>query len=63
MPPEVGRVLVELPATPALSTTNCQAKATSAQVPQSVVEICAAADGGANTTRRLGVDQRGHRPG
>ncbi|HEX3388058.1 MAG TPA: hypothetical protein VHT94_03370 [Streptosporangiaceae bacterium] len=48
--PRSGRVLIELPATPALSTTNCQAKATSAQVPQSVLEVCAAAAGGANTT-------------
>jgi hypothetical protein len=47
--PRSGRVLIELPATPALSTTNCQAKATPAQVPQSVVEVCAAAAGGANT--------------
>ena len=47
--PRSGRVLIELPATPALSTTNCQAKATSAQVPQSVVEVCAAAAGGTNT--------------
>ena len=47
--PRSGRVLIELPATPALSTTNCQAKATSAQVPQSVVEVCAAAAGGVNT--------------
>ena len=48
--PRSGRVLIELPATPALSTTNCQANATSAQVPQSVLEICGAAAGGANTT-------------
>jgi hypothetical protein len=47
--PRSGPVLIELPATPALSTTNCQANATSAQVPQSVVEVCAAAAGGANT--------------
>jgi hypothetical protein len=47
--PRSGPVLIELPAIPALSTTNCQAKATSAQVPQSVLEICAAAAGGANT--------------
>ncbi len=47
--PRTGPVLIELPATPALSATNCQAKATSGQVPQSVVEICAAAAGGANT--------------
>jgi hypothetical protein len=44
-----GQVVVELPATPAGSTTNCQATDTSAQVPQSVLEICAGAAGGANT--------------
>ena len=44
-----GQVVIELPATPAGSTTNCQATDTSAQVPQSVLEICAAAAGGANT--------------
>jgi hypothetical protein len=47
--PRSGPVLIELPAIPALSTTNCQAKATSAQVPQSVLEICGAAAGGANS--------------
>jgi len=44
-----GQVVIELPATPVGSTTNCQAKDTSAQLPQSVLEICAAAAGGANT--------------
>ena len=33
------------------------------QAPQSVVEICAAAAGGANTRGVSVVDQRGHRPG
>jgi hypothetical protein len=47
--PRSGPVLIELPAIPALSATNCQAKATSAQVPQSVLEICGAAAGGANS--------------
>ena len=47
--PGHGRVVIELPATPVVSTTNCQAKDTSSQTPQSVVEICGAAAGGANT--------------
>jgi len=51
--PAPGPVVIELPATPALSTTNCQAKDTSAEVPQSVLEVCGAAAGGANTR---GVD-------
>ncbi len=53
-----GPVTIELPASvgddqgTGLSTTNCQAKdaATSTQVPQSVVEICAAKAGGVNTS-------------
>jgi hypothetical protein len=53
--PGRGRVVIELPATPAVSTTNCQAEDTSTQVPQSVVEICAAAAGGGNT-RGVGVE-------
>jgi len=52
-----GPVVIQLPASvgadqsTGLSSTNCQAddKATSTQVPQSVIEICAAATGGLNT--------------
>jgi hypothetical protein len=51
--PRSGRVTIEGLAVPAGSTTNCQVKDTSTQVPQSVVEICAATASGANTT---GVD-------
>jgi hypothetical protein len=47
--PRQGQAVIELPTTPASSTTNCQAKDTSGEVPQSVVEICAASTGGANT--------------
>ena len=61
--PRSGRVLIELPATPALSTMNCQAKASSAQVPQSVVEVCAAVAGRHEHERCLGIDHRDHRPG
>ncbi len=52
---DLGAAVIELPAsvgstdTTGLSTTNCQAKDTSAEVPQSVIEICAAATGGVNT--------------
>ena len=48
--PRAGRVTIEGLASPVGSTTNCQATDTSSQVPQSVVEICGAAAGGANTT-------------
>lgn len=57
VPASRGPVVIELPAavgssqSAGLSTTNCQAKdaATNTQVPQSVVEICAAKPGGGNT--------------
>jgi hypothetical protein len=53
-----GPVIIELPAavgddvSAGLSSTNCQADdaATGTQLPQSVVEVCAAGPGGANTT-------------
>ena len=45
-----GLAEILLPASPALSTTNCQVKDTSGEDPQSVVEICAAAAGGTNTS-------------
>jgi acyl-coenzyme A thioesterase PaaI-like protein len=46
-----GAVTIELPASPVNSTTTCQTKdaATSTEVPQSVIEICAANASGANT--------------
>ena len=61
--PRSGRVLIELPATPALSTTNCQAKATSS--PGAPVGGGDLRGGGRRREhpRRLGVDQRGRRPG
>ncbi len=48
--PGSGRVTIEGLAAPAGSTSNCQATDTSSQVPQSVLEICAAKKGGANAT-------------
>ena len=47
--PRSGRVTIEGLASPVGSTTNCQATDTSSQVPQSVIEICGAKAGGANT--------------
>ncbi len=49
-PAPAGRVTIEGLASPVESVTNCQAKDTSSQVPQSVLEICAAKAGGANST-------------
>jgi hypothetical protein len=57
VPASQGAARIQLPATvgsdqsKGLSSTNCQAKdiANSIQVPQSVIEICAAGTGGANT--------------
>jgi hypothetical protein len=59
VPASQGPVVIQLPAAagtsqsaPYLSTTSCQAKdaATSTQVPESVIEICAAKAGGINTS-------------
>jgi hypothetical protein len=48
--PRSGRVTIEGLASPLGSTSNCQATDSTSQVPQSVVEICGAKAGGANTT-------------
>ena len=48
--PRSGRVTIEGLASPAGSTTKCQATDTASQVPQSVVEICGATKKVANTT-------------
>jgi hypothetical protein len=48
--PRPGRVTIEGLASPVGSTTNCQATDTSSQVPQSVIEVCGAKAGGANST-------------
>lgn len=48
--PRSGRVTIEGLASPVGSTTNCQATDTSSQVPQSVIEVCGAKTGGANST-------------
>jgi hypothetical protein len=62
-----GLAEILLPASPALSTTNCQVKDTSGEDPQSVVEICAAAAGGTNTSgvqvSLNGVTVKGDWPG
>jgi len=58
VPGSQGAAVIQLPSSvgsnqsTGLSSTNCQAKdaANSIQVPQSVVEICAASNGGTNTT-------------
>jgi len=58
VPASQGAAVIQLPSSvgsnqsTGLSSTNCQAKdaANSIQVPQSVVEICAAGNGGTNTT-------------
>jgi hypothetical protein len=44
-----GAAVVELPTSPVNSQTNCQAKDSAGQLPQSVIEICAAKAGGVNT--------------
>jgi hypothetical protein len=50
------KVVIQLPASvgddvsAGLSSTNCQAKTSASLLPQSVIEICAARAGGANTT-------------
>jgi hypothetical protein len=44
-----GPVTIALPGSPVNSATNCQANDTAGQIPQSVIEICAAATGGINT--------------
>ena len=48
--PRSGRVTIEGLASPALSTTMCQATDATGQVPQSVVEICGARTGRPNTS-------------
>jgi hypothetical protein len=64
VPASRGPVVIELPAsvgsdqTTGLSTTNCQAKdaAANTSAPQSVIEVCGARAGGANTNGRVSVD-------
>jgi hypothetical protein len=66
VPASRGPVVIELPASvgsdqsTGLSTTNCQAKdadaATKTSAPQSVIEVCGARAGGANTNGRVSVD-------
>jgi hypothetical protein len=63
LPASRGPVVIELPAsvgadqTTGLSTTNCQARdaATKTSAPQSVIEVCGAKAGAANTSGKVAV--------